>query len=485
MLLKDLINDDYIKEIDVSLLDKSIEEICIDSRCAGPKSLFVALKGVNQDGHDYIKDAIQRGVKVIVAERPVNGLGHFEGCLLLVEDSKRFLQEIVKKFYNDPSQKIKIIGVTGTNGKTTVTYLLESMITTAGDKCGVIGTVNYRFNNKIIQAKNTTPGMPDLYKYLDQMVGHGMGFCAMEVSSHALEQGRHQGLNFLAAIFTNLTSEHLDYHQTQEQYFYAKAKLFQGLASDKLAFVNVDDPWGRRLIEMVSSKMVTYGIHNRADVQASNITTDLSGVKFTMKKGSQEIFIDSPLIGIHNVYNILAASAACLCIGFPEEKIQKGIKAVKNVPGRMESIYTDKDFYVFVDYAHTEDALRHALKTLRDVATGKLIVVFGCGGDRDTTKRPKMGQVASQLADVAIVTNDNPRTEVPQQIIDEIIAGFEKKNYQVIMDRKHAIQEALQIAQGQDVVLIAGKGHENYQIFKEETVPFDERAIVKDLLRQV
>jgi UDP-N-acetylmuramoyl-L-alanyl-D-glutamate--2,6-diaminopimelate ligase len=482
MRLRELLAKAHLGKIPEELADVNISAICSDSRKASPGCLFVACKGVKADGQDYITQAIANGAKVVVAEQITPRSPTGTTLFLQVADTQLFLKDILQRFYTDPSKRIRVIGVTGTNGKTTVTYLLESVLHCAGKGCGIIGTVNYRFGQRVLKAPNTTPGVVDIYHYLSEMIDAGMDYCAMEVSSHALDQGRVAGIDFRGAIFTNLTSDHLDYHLNQEEYFQAKARLFTQLAPKAFAFINRDDSFGRRLLEMTPAQKMTYGLDQHSDLWAKEIRLSLSGTTFQLITPVGKIPIRTSLIGRHNISNILGVAAASISEGIPLEAIAEGVERLTTVPGRLEPIQQGQKFFVFVDYAHTEDALKNVLGSLRKVSTAKIILVFGCGGDRDKTKRPLMGKVAGELADLSIITNDNPRSEDPQDIIAQIQKGFTRGENKIIADRKAAIEYALNIAQEGNIVLIAGKGHEDYQIFRDRTVPFDEREIVKDYL---
>ena len=483
MLLKELLKDIYRGEIDPRAGQMDISSVSCDSRKVEKDSLFVALKGSRFDGTEFIVEAVNQGARVVVGQhRPRAGHGK-DVLFLQVEDSFVFLREIVKRFYGPFSSQVRCIGITGTNGKTTITYLMESILKEAGEDCGVMGTVNYRIGKDVIPSPNTTPDFVEIHRFLTQLHSRRIRYCVMEVSSHGLAQGRVDLIDFKAAVFTNLTSDHLDYHGTRENYFLAKAKLFTSLSASGVSVINTDDDYACRLSAMTKSKITTYGMEKRADVMAEDIQSNIQGSWFTLSSPQGRIAIRTKLIGRHNIYNILAAAAACLAEGIPPAAVQKGIERLAHVPGRLENVDTGRNFSVFIDYAHTEDALKNVLEALRQVSEARVIVVFGCGGDRDKTKRPQMGKVAAQLADMAIVTNDNPRSEDPQSIMDQIISGFSKKNYQVIPSREEAIRKAVGMAKTRDVVLIAGKGHEGYQIFKDKTVPFNEREIVERCLR--
>ena len=482
MRLSELLNGIYTKPLPASYQDLEVCALSCDSREEQKDGLFVALAGSKFNGADFIRDAIARGAKVIVKQK--NGPSISDNvCVLEVDDPKYFLHCIGQRFFGSPSGKIKSVAVTGTNGKTTITYLIESIIHAAAKRCGVIGTVNYRIGNKVLPSKLTTPGFLDNQRYLAQLVGLGVDYCVMEASAHALAQGRLEGVDFSAGIFTNLTQDHLDYFKDMDNYFKAKSLLFTGLSSEATAIINVDDAYGRRLLPIVVSRTLTYAIDGQADVRAQNIIYHLSGTHFEITFPKGRIKIHTSFIGKHNIYNILAAFAWGLSQDLGPEIIRQGIEALACVPGRLEPVKNDKGFFIFIDYAHTEDGLVNVLTSLRAVSHEKIILVFGCGGDRDRTKRPKMARAACELADYCIVTSDNPRSEDPQAIINEAITGFTKKNYEICVDRKEAIGRALKQARKDQIVLIAGKGHEDYQVLKDRTIPFNEREIVKECLQ--
>lgn len=486
MKLYELIAETGAGEVAQDLGDLEIAAVTADSRKVASGSLFVALPGPKTHGSQFIADAAAKGAKVIVAAKGLDlGIVPASAKILSVDDPQSFLAKALNNFYQHPSFRLRLIGITGTNGKTTITYLLESLLAVAGKQCGVVGTVNHRYGGKVFKAGNTTPGLVDNFQLLSEMADHKIDYCAMEVSSHALDQRRVEGLNFPYAIFTNLTSDHLDYHKDRETYFLAKAKLFTGLSPFSRAIINIDDEFGPRLVTMASAPVWTYGINNKADFMAENIELNFDGTAFDLVTPAGKISIKTPLIGRHNIYNILSVAAVGVGEKIPLDVIKKGIESLTVVPGRLERIEAGQDFYVFVDYAHTEDALDNVLSSIRAVKKTKIIVVFGCGGDRDKTKRPKMAASVERLSDFAIVTNDNPRTEDPEAIVRDILGGFKGKNYKVVLDREEAIKESLHTAKSGEVVLIAGKGHEDYQIFKDKTVPFDERKIVHQHLKEM
>ena len=485
MLLSTLLKDIHSSDLPKEFQKFEVKSICSDSRQITEGSLFIAVPGAGGNGNRFIEDAIGRGAQVIMTDQPAKAFANPNVLILTVSHPEKTLKDLLLRFYDNPSAKLKTIGITGTNGKTTITYLLESILNAYGKSSGVIGTVNHRYGQKIFPSLNTTPGMIENQRLLADLVKAKGDYCLMEVSSHALAQGRVDGIDFPYAIFTNLTSDHLDYHKDREDYFLAKAKLFTALSINAAAIINVDDEYGPRLIEMTKSRIIAYGIKNIADVQAQNIQMNLSGSQFTIVLEKGKLNVKTSLIGRHNIYNILAAFAVAWAEEIPLEKIKKGIEQLKFVPGRLEQINAGQDFNVFVDYAHTEDALKNILLSIRQVSPNRVILVFGCGGDRDKTKRPQMGRVAGELADEAIITNDNPRSEDPEAIAQEIQSGFSKKNYQVILDRSEAIGAALAEAKPGDVVLVAGKGHEDYQIFKDRRVLFKEHEVIRKHLKEI
>ncbi len=440
-------------------LDFEVKGISCNSKEVSDDFIFVAISGNRQDGRKFIGEAINKGARAVIIEpssyyQVIKSPRDIQ--IIEVRDARKALARLAAEFYGNPSKKIKIIGVTGTNGKTTVTYLIEAILKEALFNPAVIGTINYRLKDKIIPAKNTTPGSIELQSMLHKMLEEGAHYAVMEVSSHALSQDRVECVNFSSAVFTNLTQDHLDYHKTLEDYFQAKAKLFQNITRDSAAVINEDDAYGRRLKRLTGAEIITYGIENRADVMAKDIKADALRTEFRLVSPKEEARIVSPLIGRHNVYNILAAAGVALGEGLDFKVIKSALEKFSSVPGRLENIDFSGGFKVFVDYAHTDDALKNVIGALRQVSKKKIIVVFGCGGERDKAKRPKMGYVVSELADYAVIANDNPRSENPQDIINDIVGGIKKSNYCIIPDRLEAIRKSLSLAQTGDIVLIAG-----------------------------
>jgi len=467
----------------MKIVDLEIKGITSNSQEIRKGFLFVAIKGNRQDGNDYIPEAVSRGAGIIVVEKKFPRIKvPPKVVFLIVNDCRKFFAQATHNFYGTPSNKIKVIGITGTNGKTTVSYLIEAMAKEAGDDCGVIGTINYRFKNRITLAKNTTPGAGELQGMLKKMLSQKVKYCAMEVSSHALDQDRVAGINFSYAIFTNLTQDHLDYHQNLEKYFLAKTKLFCALPAVAKAIINNDDPYSRRLKRLTRAKVLTYGIRNRSEIMAKKINFGLHSTEFSLVAPNFNIRLKTNLVGSYNVYNILAAVAWGMVEKLPMRKIKSAIEKFKNVPGRLERVYCAQGLNILVDYAHTPDALLNVLGALRPLVKGKIFVIFGCGGERDKLKRPLMGKVATELADYAIITSDNPRSENPIKIIKDIVKGIEKSNYCLISDRKKAIRKGLSLINNHDCLLIAGKGHENYQILKDKVLSFNDRKVVCECL---
>ncbi len=489
MLLKDLVANERMAAMPQAWMTMDIPAVWDDSRRVTPGSLFAALpppEGMTQHGGSFIPEALAKGAAAVILPAPeASGwqARHPGVCFIGAQNPREVFQEAVVRFYGDPSGKIRVMGVTGTNGKTTITYFLEAILKAAGRRTGVVGTVNRRVGSRVLVSKNTTPGFLDNQMFLADLVADGVSHAVMEISSHALAQGRVARIDFVNGIFTNLTGDHLDFHGTMEAYFQAKAKLFAGLDPDAVAIINADDVYGQRLRGMTRGRVITYAIDAPADVTAHVESFNLAGTRFRIRFFDQEILIDTHFIGRHNVYNILAAFAAGLGESIDPDVMARGIASLECVPGRLERVNGGQDFFVFIDYAHTHDGLENVLTALKAVPHHRLIVVFGCGGDRDRTKRPKMGKVACALADHAIITSDNPRNEDPDAIIAEIIPGFSRNMYEVRPDREDAIARALAMATTNDIVLLAGKGHETYQVLKNNRiVPCVERDIVMRIL---
>src|SRR5437660_5212013 len=470
----------------IGSLDREVESIAYDSRRVQGNTLFVAIRGEKSDGHQFVDQAIEQGASVIVADREISLP---RATCLVVDDSRSALADLSAAFYGMPARRLKLAAVTGTNGKTTTTFLIKHICEKAGLRCGLIGTVRYEIGERVLPAARTTPESVDLQELLAQIANAGCRAAAMEVSSHALAQERTRGIELDVAVFTNLTQDHLDYHGTMENYFEAKAKLFkqlqlQGKKKKPLAIINIDDRYGRRLLEKIDKKVsvVTFGMGALADFRASNYRMEFGGTSYQLDARGKSYLIRVPLIGRFNVANSLAALAAANALGVGLREAVISLAKSPQVPGRLEMVPAKRQFQVFVDYAHTPDALLNVLKTLRELGPRRLIVVFGCGGNRDREKRPLMGQVVDQNADYAVITSDNPRKEDPDKIIAEIEKGFRGNHFEKITDRASAISRAIEIAQPRDIVLIAGKGHENYQEFSDHTVPFEDIQVARRAL---
>jgi UDP-N-acetylmuramoyl-L-alanyl-D-glutamate--2,6-diaminopimelate ligase len=450
-----------------------------DSRAVRNGDLYCAWKGTARDGHDFVAGAVAKGAAAVLVER---SLADIRVPQLVVKDGRRAAAVAANVVFSNPVERLVFAGVTGTNGKTTTAWIMRHLLS-ARYSAALIGTLGiFLPDGKPLQAESlTTPGPVELARVLSQLVQRGVTAISMEVSSHALDQGRVHALRFDAAVFTNLTRDHLDYHGTLEAYLEAKRSFVELIRDGGAAIINIDDAAWQGL-DQRAQRALRFGItRNDADVSAQDIDYRPDGTRFVLSHAGQRAHVDLPLLGDYNVQNALGAAAACLSLGYDLDEVAALLCTVPQVPGRLEKIHTDH-FTVLRDYAHTPDALERVLLTLRDVVTGRIITVFGAGGDRDKGKRPEMGSIAQRLADVAIVTSDNPRTESPEAIIDDIVAGMEPGHYARIVNRREAIAEALRSARAGDVVLLAGKGHETYQIVGSQKLDFDERAIVRDLL---
>jgi UDP-N-acetylmuramoyl-L-alanyl-D-glutamate--2,6-diaminopimelate ligase len=454
----------------------------------------VALRGQQADGTAFARDALTRGAVAIVAEAPAPSGTTVPW--LQVRDARLALAALAASFYGNPSEALVLVGITGTNGKTTTAHLLQSVFEAAGIRCGRIGTVGHTVGKREIAAARTTPEAPDLQRMLREMVAEGCGACAMEVSSHALVLRRADFLHFAGAVFTNLTRDHLDFHRDMEDYFQAKRRLFELLPAGAFGIANLDDPRGAAFAA-AAGQSITYAIDAPADVRPGPLSLSLDGLAFEARTPRGPLQIRSPLVGRPNVYNILAAVATAVSLDLPTAAIEAGVSTLSHVPGRFEVVSEPRDdVRVVIDYAHTDDALRNLLETARPLAQGRLITVFGCGGDRDRTKRPLMGAVAGRLSDLVIITSDNPRSEPPERIIEEVTRGLavppdrpgrgatprKATPYLAVVDRRAAIEKAIHDAQAGDLVLVAGKGHEKYQVIGERVLPFDDVEVAKSAL---
>ena len=493
MTLGDLLEGDRALVADEAALgglprDRAVSEVAYDSRRVVPGALFVALKGQKADGTSYAGQAAARGALAVVSESPAPA--GLTVAWLVVRDARLALALLADRFFGHPSGRLPVVGVTGTNGKTTTAYLLAAILDAAGLKAGMLGTVAYRIGGEDREASRTTPEAPDLQQLLHDMLEQGCRSAVMEVSSHALSLRRVDGMRFAAAIFSNLTRDHLDFHADMEAYFAAKRRLFELLPRDAPAVINLDDPRGASLVE-ISGRPVTYAIGAAADVRPGPIEMTLAGLRFEVATPRGPLQIRSRLVGKPNVYNILAATAAAVSLDVPPAAIEQGVEGLAGVPGRFEVVSPPGDAVtVVVDYAHTDDALRNLLETARPLAAQRLVTVFGCGGDRDRSKRPLMGMVAARLSDVVVITSDNPRSEDPRRIIEEIERGIpagsqaspRTPSVVSVVDRAEAIERAVTLANAGDVVLVAGKGHEKYQQIGDRVLPFDDGAVARAAL---
>jgi UDP-N-acetylmuramoyl-L-alanyl-D-glutamate--2,6-diaminopimelate ligase len=482
-----------------------ITMVATDSRLVRQGGLFVAIEGFKDNGLRYVDDALRRGAAAVIVEERFmhrlsarNAAGNASGAggsargtpgtgsasdtgspvFCTTRSARRCALLASRAFFREPSRAMTLIGVTGTNGKTTTTYLLEAILSDAGRNPGVIGTISYRFNDVVRKANNTTPDPAEIQALFARMREGGVTHVVMEVSSHALAMDRVMVPDFDIAVFTNLSQDHLDFHKSMEEYFRAKALLFEGLEGASSAVINRDDPYGQRLLALTRARTVSYAIHAPADLRASVLSLSLEGTRFSVN-GKE---FTTHLVGEHNVYNFLCAYAAARVLGVGDEAVERALRNTTNVPGRFERVGAGKGLHVFVDYAHTPDALDRLLDAASSLKQGKIITVFGCGGDRDRGKRPLMGGAVERKSDIAIVTSDNPRTEDPMSIIEDIKKGLTGDNHFVVPDRREAIFMAIEMASPGDIVLIAGKGHEDYQILGSRTVHFDDREVASEAL---
>jgi len=462
-------------------------DICVDSRLVKDGGIFIAVKGTTLDGHNFIDEAISNGAKYIICQQASNIKNKESGIeIVTVADSAKAAGILAQASRANPASKLTNLAVTGTNGKTTVAYLVRSITQNAGQKCGLISTIIYDTGLDSSQATLTTPDCLAIAEKQQQMLKAGARYMVIEASSHALSQNRLAGINFKAAAFTNLAGDHLDYHKTQKDYLAAKTKLFQSLSADAIAVLNKQSPQAEQIAQKTNAGILWYAIEQKTALAAHIESMDINGTVFALEYAGQKQKVKTSLIGRYNVSNHLAAAGLCLAASFNLDTIASGLSALKVIPGRLEKL-DGNGFSIFIDYAHTDDALRNVLATLKPLCKGRLIVVFGCGGDRDRTKRPRMAAVTEKLADFVIVTSDNPRTENPKSIISDIITGFENPNSETITiepDRKRAIKLAIETAIKNDIVLIAGKGHETYQIIGTQKFTFSDKEIAEECLKK-
>ena len=464
--------------------DLVVSDVTHDSRKAGAGTLFVAIRGLAVDGNTFTDAARKKGALAVASEEPPRaGLPWIR-----VRDAREALALLSAAVLGDPAARLELVGVTGTNGKTTTTHLIDAVLRAAGKRVGLLGTIQYRIADRLTEAVRTTPEASDLQKLFREMADASCSHAVLEVSSHSLALKRVHGCAFKVAVFTNLTRDHLDFHGDMETYFEAKRLLFSSLLRPEgWAIVNLDDDHGETLVRSSRGRVMTYAIDREADIRAEGISLSLAGTSFVARTSAEEFLVRTPLLGRFNVQNILAALGACLALRLPREAILGGLASLAGVSGRLERVEAGQDFAVIVDYAHTDDALRNLLETMRELRPKRVITVFGCGGDRDRTKRPLMGAVASRLSDIVILTSDNPRSEPPEAILAEIQSGMNGRKVErhVIVDRRDAITKALELAGPGDAVVIAGKGHETTQVLRDRTIPFDDRQVARDVLSRL
>jgi UDP-N-acetylmuramoyl-L-alanyl-D-glutamate--2,6-diaminopimelate ligase len=468
-----------------AVLDRRVKGIAYDSRKSGEGYLFFAFPGAKVDGREFAVQALGKGAVAAVSELPPPA--EFHGPWIQVDHGRRTLAAVAGRFYGHPDRRLSLIGITGTNGKTTTAYLIDSILQQAGKVTALIGTIEYRLAGRTLPAVNTTPESLDLFELFMQLEELGGTHATMEVSSHALALGRVHGIQFHTAVWTNLTRDHLDFHHTMNEYFAAKQLLFSGTGTvpPRCAVINHDDAHGRSLKIPAETEVLWYGLEDGAAVRAVRISSDFAGLHFEIQHGGRTYAVESPLVGKVNVYNILAAWCAAVSEGIPSELILRGIASMDRVPGRFERVDEGQPFLAVVDYAHTDDALRNTILSARALTEKRVVTLFGCGGDRDRSKRPLMGKVAAELSDIVVVTSDNPRSEDPLVIINDALVGVRRLDtpHFVEPDREKAIRKAIEQAAPGDVVIIAGKGHETYQVLRDRTIHFDDREVVRTVLR--
>ncbi|MEQ8236079.1 MAG: UDP-N-acetylmuramoyl-L-alanyl-D-glutamate--2,6-diaminopimelate ligase [Syntrophomonadaceae bacterium] len=468
--------------------DLEITGLAYDSRKVKPGDLFICVKGLKTDGHQYVEQALNKGAAALLAEKEIVPVPDHV-AVLVTNDTRKAIARMAANFFAHPSRQLRVIGVTGTNGKTTTTHLIQAILQQNGARVGIMGTLYAKIGSVEMNMGHTTPEALEIQEFM-HLVGQEKGeYLVMEVSSHALDWGRVDQIDFHSAVFTNLTQDHLDYHLTMERYRDAKLKLFAGLAENAGAFavINADDPAADAFKASAAAEYVTYGIECTADLRAKDMVTNLKGTSFTAIYGDISLDLNMKMIGRFSVYNALAAMAFALREGVAPATIKTALENVAGVPGRFEQVDCGQEFTVVVDYAHTPDGLENILRTAREIKENRLITVFGCGGDRDKGKRPLMGKIAAQYSDFCIVTSDNPRSEEPEAIIDDIIPGLmaiENSHYAKIVDRREAIHQAIHLARKGDLVIIAGKGHETYQLVKDQVLPFDDRLVAREFLEE-
>ncbi len=490
MILKDLLRDVEILE-SYGNMDIEILGLTYDSRRVKKDTMFICIRGFKTDGHSFVKNAIENGAKAILIEKDIEDVRELINknniSVIKVKDSRAEMAKLASNFYGHPSRKFKIVGVTGTNGKTSITYLLSSMFKANNKKTSLIGTLKSQIIDKEYKVANTTPESVELQFLFNEMVKAKVDICSMEVSSHSLELKRVEDVDFNIGVFTNLTADHLDFHGDMESYKNAKKKLFY--KTSDLNVINTDDKYGKEIydeIKSLNTPVLSYGVNSSCDIYAENIEMNATGSTFRLVTPKFSGAIKINMTGLFSIYNVLAAISVCYSMGYSYDEILKGTKALESIQGRFEVVENHSGIGVIVDYAHTPDALKNVLGTINDFAKRKVIVVFGCGGNRDAKKRPIMGKIAYDMSDYAVITNDNPRFEAPEKIIEDIVKGLgpDKDKYIVKSDRREAIKTAIEKAQVNDIILIAGKGHETYQIIGDKVSDFDDKKVVLEFLEK-
>ncbi|MFC1734588.1 UDP-N-acetylmuramoyl-L-alanyl-D-glutamate--2,6-diaminopimelate ligase [Candidatus Hydrogenedentota bacterium] len=491
MKLGELVNKCLPKSREMPFADLEITGITSDSRQVKPGSVFVAIKGTALDGHEFIESAITAGATVVVGSERASSEMKDRVPYIIVGNPRRFLALGAQLLAGNPTENLKVVGITGTNGKSSTLELCRAIIENSGGKCATVGTLGYNSGMSHGASTQTTPDATQLAAIFKEARDSGVEYIVMEVSSHALHQFRVDGIDFNVGVFTNLTQDHLDYHAGLQEYTECKKRFFDSMNHDpsgRAVVVNMDDPAGEEMTSAFSGKIMSYALNKEAQLTATNISHGRNSTRFVVEYDGNSADFETPLAGIHNVYNCLAATGACLALGFDLSDCAHGISALDVIAGRFERIVAGQAFDVIVDYAHTEDGLRNVLKAGRDLGPNRIIAVFGCGGDRDRSKRPKMAAVVAELSDLAVLTSDNPRTEAPERIILDAEVGFQKsggvsgETYWTILDRREAIGHALCLAREGDIVIIAGKGHETYQIVGSERHDFDDRIVAREIL---
>jgi len=487
MKIKELIEEREIVSI-IGSDELQVSGISYDSRKVEAGHIFVAMQGEKADGHRYIESAVKRGAIAVIHDKELQDSERLfpVASFIRVRDSRKSLAFAANAFYHMPSRAMTVVGITGTNGKTTTTYILKSILEAWGKKVGLIGTIQQMIGDAVYPATHTTPESLEFQALLHDMLAAGCSHVVTEISSHALSQKRIDNTVFKAGVFTNFTRDHLDFHGTMDDYFLAKKRFFTDLLdTNAMSIINHDDSWGRRLSESILTGQYTYGLEAGADIMASEMHNSFDGLRFRLTFRGRVYDIVSPLVGLPNVYNILSAAGAAASVGVPWEVILEGIRKSPAIRGRFEKVDVGQKFLAIVDYAHTEDALERLIYTARSLTRGKIITVFGCGGDRDRGKRPRMGAIATRLSDFVIITSDNPRSEKPEDIIKDVEAGAARKNYLIEDDRKEAIKRAVLMAEENDVVLIAGKGHETFQEIGGKRFSFNDREVIEESIRHL